>query len=279
MKRQAIQNFVSLPGITGLALMDGRARPFFCGLDTTLNSQQKEALAQGIQQVVETTPADFNAFTFQFSGRQANIYKLTEGVILLVLTNGQAPFEEYRIALDQLQTTLEEDLHNAVATFRLLAGCVTFSHPGQGADEASASGPLDEEISPAAASGSVAQKVQREEVLTALNHLSDFTTQYLGKVIVANTWKSARPSHAWLVEAFELDRSGHFKLTEQAALTEQDSLSPEQHQWLKEWVEAFVERCGKIIRDFATILTEKALDAQQQDLLLFPSDASEPSSS
>lgn len=254
--------------------MDGRTRPFFCGLDTTLNSQQKDALAQGIQQVVDTTPADFDAFSFRFSGRQAHIYKLSKGVILLVMTSDQAPFEDYLTALAQLKGALEEDLANAVATFRLLAGCITLSNQPYWPDESAATGVNGSEKAATVSAGAVTPppanpRVHCEEILAALNHLSDFTTQYLGKVIVANTWKSARPEHTWLA-SFEIDRSGHFKLTAQAALGAQDSLTPEQHQWLKDWVRAFVEHCGKIIRDFATILTEKALDRRQQTLLLYP---------
>lgn len=55
MKQEVVQNFLDLPGIMGVALMDGRSRPFFCGIDQFLNFQQKEALAQGIRQVIETT--------------------------------------------------------------------------------------------------------------------------------------------------------------------------------------------------------------------------------
>ncbi|MBD0336749.1 MAG: hypothetical protein ICV62_14770 [Cyanobacteria bacterium Co-bin13] len=267
MKRQVIQNFLNLPGITGVALMDGRTRPFFCGLDTTLNSQQKEALAQGIQQVISTTPADFEAFSFRFGSRQAHIYKLIDGVILLVLTSNQVPFEAYITALKQLKVTLIEDLANAVATFRLLAGCITLSghsySPEEGANPAVEAEPAalpDVDLAPS-------QAVHWDEVMAALNHLSDFTTQYLGKVIVANAWKSARPAHPWL-ETLEIDRSGHFKLTPEVALSGKVGLTLEQQQCLKDWVRAFVEHCGKIIRDFATILQEKALDSRQKSLLL-----------
>ncbi|HEY9761385.1 MAG TPA: hypothetical protein V6D07_02610 [Trichocoleus sp.] len=267
MKRQVIQNFLNLPGIAGVALMDSRTRPFFCGLDATLNSQQRDALAQGIQQVVSTTPVEFDAFSFRFSGRQAHIYKLTQGVILLVLTSDQVPFEEYVSALKQLRVTLEEDLANAVATFRLLAGCVTLSNSPYWAEDGTGKTSSRELETPVAPSAARKQTVRCEEILAALNHLTDFTTQYLGKVIVANTWKSSRPDNPWLM-IFEIDRSGHFKLTPQAAQSAQEGLTPEQHQWLKDWVQAFVERCSKIIRDFTKILAEKALDHHQQTLLL-----------
>lgn len=126
MKQEVVQNFLDLPGIMGVALMDGRSRPFFCGIDQFLNFQQKEALAQGIRQVIETTPESFTDFKFQFSEAQIYIYKLHKGLILLVLANNDLA-TEYGSIMVRLKDTLQEDLSNAIATFRLLVGNATLS--------------------------------------------------------------------------------------------------------------------------------------------------------
>lgn len=253
MKRQVIQDFLTVPGIAALALIDSRNRPFFCGLDICLNSQQQAALARGIQQVVETTPANFDAFSFRFSGRQAHIYKLQQAMILLVITTDQVPIDAYLAALAQLKTALTED--TAFATFRLLAGCVVLGSP----DAADSAVPAD----------GIEARVQCEEMLAALNHLSDFAAQYLGKVIVSNAWRAARPNHSWLT-AFEIDCTGHFQLAESAPLAATDWLPAEQHQRLKEWVQAFMVHCSRVIRDFAAIACQQGLDSRQQALLLSP---------
>lgn len=127
MKRDVVRDFLNLPGIVGIALVDGRSRPFFFGIDQTLNFQQKEALAQGIQQVIETTPSNFEFFEFQFSGHQVYIYKLEHGIILLVLTNEQLVYSSYSPLVSQLKRDLQDDLSNAIANFRLVAGNVTLS--------------------------------------------------------------------------------------------------------------------------------------------------------
>ena len=111
MKREVVQDFLNLPGIAGVALMDGRSRPYFCGVDQTLNFQQKEALAQGIRQVVDTTPAGFESFEFQFTGHQVYIYKLDQGIILLVLTRDGLVYRDYLQAIAKLKTA-EGDEHN-----------------------------------------------------------------------------------------------------------------------------------------------------------------------
>ncbi len=127
MKREVIQDFLNLPGIAGVALMDGRSRPYFCGVDQTLNFQQKEALAQGILRVVETIPAGFETFEFQFTGHQVHIYKLEHGIILLVLTRTDLVYADYVKTIKNLKAVLKEDITNAIATFRLIAGNMTLS--------------------------------------------------------------------------------------------------------------------------------------------------------
>lgn len=268
MKRQVIQKFLNLPGISGIALMDGRTRPFFCGLDTILNTQQKEALAQGIQQVVDTTPADFDAFSFRFNHRQAHIYRLKEGVILLVLASEHLPFNSYLEDLYQLRSSLEEDISNAVANFRLGAGATTLSNQSYW------SSPDSPENLTAQTSYSAPERphldrnaANWEEVLAAMNHLSDFTTQYLGKIVVANNWRSARPQEEWL-GMFEINRTGHIAFSEQAGLGGREVPTVEQLQGVQHWTKAFVARCSNIIRDFPKILAEQALSDAQRKLIL-----------
>jgi len=129
MRREVVQDFLNLPGVTGIALMDGRSRPYFYGVDQALNFQQREALAQGIQQVIETTPPGFQFFEFQFIAYQIYIYKLEHGIILLVLTGKNLASQTYTQLIEQLKAELSEDTASAIATFRLLAGNLTLSDP------------------------------------------------------------------------------------------------------------------------------------------------------
>ncbi len=275
MKRQVIQNVLDLPGISGMALIDGRNRPFFFGQDISLNSQQQDALAQGIQQVVETTPAHFKTLTFRFTSQLTHIYKLEQGLILLVLVGDQLALTEYRIAIDQLKAALVEAPQNAVPTFRLLAGCVTLSNqatPPDAPPPQSPTPPGDNAADPpgpetsAAKPGTLSpgsQEVDYQDILAAMNHLSDGAVQYLGKTIVLNTWKQARPAHPWL-EQFELQKDGHFIVKQSG----QPPLTAEQQQWVKDWVTSFLGRGGKTFRNFQALVSSQALTPAEQQLLL-----------
>mgnify|MGYP003342571975 CR=1 FL=1 len=128
MKREVVQAFLELPGIVGLALMDGRSRPCFYGINERLNLQQKEALAQGICQVLETTPSAFKSFEFQFTGSRAYIYKLVEGLVLLVVVDNNMEVKEYRQSLGAFKETLEDNVGSAISTLRYLAGAQSSSN-------------------------------------------------------------------------------------------------------------------------------------------------------
>lgn len=325
MNQEVIQDFLNLPGIAGVALMDRRSRPYFCGVDQTLNFQQKEALAQGILQVVETIPDGFESFKFQFSGHQVHIYKLEHGIILLVLTSNNLDYSDYLKTIKSLKAALREDITNAIATFRLIAGNVTLSGlsyrsqnstnfssqkvvnaipvvpPRSGPTEGQAptptvvptvtpgvvspplpdpklSPPAPPEVPPIARSPQAASPPADvppaanpaptlNDAIAALNQLSKFTAQYLGTHVIANYWKSTRPPEEWLME-FEIDRAAQFAIARNPTPQSQRSLSSAEQQWLKAWVAAFIKRCALVIRDFPTLIQQKALTPAQKALLL-----------
>ncbi|KKI99942.1 hypothetical protein [Prochlorothrix hollandica] len=302
MKQEVVQNFLDLPGIVGVALMDGRSRPFFCGIDQFLNFQQKEALAQGIRQVIETTPDSFTDFQFKFTDTQIYIYKLHRGLILLVLANQDLLLADYVPVMALLKSTIQEDLSNAIATFRLLVGNATLTGqnywntksgvstnvpksnvsntktvapkvidpsavvrpgtPTQTRDTVTNSPEIGTVTNPAAAVPSVSVK----DYLQALNQLSQFSKQYLGTAVIVNYWKSSRPKDDWLM-AFEIERSGTLQLASGSASLARNGVNARQKQLMREWVAAFVKRCSMVIRDFSDLLKKGDLDDKTKGLL------------
>jgi len=305
MKREVIQDFLNLPGIAGVALMDGRSRPYFFGVDQTLNFQQKEALAQGIQQVVDTTPSSFGTFEFQFTGHQVFIYKLQHGIILLVLTGEQLVLPEFHHAVEQLRSELQQDAANAIATFRLFAGNVTvtsqnnWSKPGTSSAPPAANPPStasDATPPPSALNGSTTPppppapapapavpppppppppptpapaldlSLSTKEIAAFLNQMSQIATHYLGNMVVANYWKSTRPSGDWLNQ-FQIDRSAQFSFKAATPTEAAQTLTEEQQEWVREWIAAFIDRCSKVIRDLKNLVQQSVVDERLKTLL------------
>ena len=302
MKREAIQDFLNLPGIAGVALMDGRSRPYFCGIDQALNFQQREALAQGLLQVVETIPDGFDAFEFHFAEHQVRLYKLDRGIVLLVLTCPKLVYADYLGTVQRLKVVLQEDMPNAIATFRLIASNSTLSGFGnrtstshlptaldrmtaaEGQDTLTA--PLLEAVlttSPrldpfpddptetliSASDSTTLEPITLKDAIVALNHLSQFTTQYLGTHVITNYWKATRPQVDWLAN-IQIDRSAQLSFIGSSPQVTQIPLTLQEQQWLQAWVSAFIKRCAQVIRNFPTIVEQKALNGQQKALLLTP---------
>jgi len=370
MSREVIQDFLHSVGIVGVALTNRRMRPYFFGLDAVLD-RTKQALGQGVLQVVENVPEGFESFEFHFAGHVVFIYKLTHGLVLLVLTDSDLKLADYRHSITKIKYLIETDTYNTVAHFKLLLGSVTqhslpsldwkASAPNattqatgqKSTTKQSSSNPVahpnSEEIasttSPSsansrnqadkppnaisstkasttasninirasstasnavrtqsntnksqtpptsAATSSISTPTNREvannnptkvtdsptkpvsaktdpqeykldELLSALNKLSHFTTQYLGKVVVTNYWKSSRPASSWLAE-FEVDRSGQISYPKQAAI----ACTPEQIQQIQAWVSAYIKRCKQVIRNFDQMLEQDCLSDRERQIL------------
>jgi hypothetical protein len=357
MSREVIQDFLNLAGVVGIALTNRRMRPYFYGLDAVLD-RTKQALGQGVLQVVENVPDGFESFEFHFAGHVVFIYKLTHGLVLLVLTDSSLKLVDYRRGITKVKYLIETDTYNTVSYFKLLLGSVTqHSLPNnnwqsnnppnnqQSAGKATAqtgvqdrqttdsftnpvsnstipapspnsdtpqqkvtqtnknnettistanianknvqiqpsitkpktpptvtttstitakAEPIAKSTSPSKSVSAKTQEYKLDELLAALNKLSSFTTQYLGKVVVTNYWKSSRPdSSSWLAE-FEIDRSGQISHPQQKVI----ACTPEQHQQIQLWVTAYIKRCKQVIRNFDQMLEQDCLDINQRQMLL-----------
>jgi len=245
MKQEGIEDFLNLPGIVSVALIDGQSQPFFADLDRAFNLQQKEALSQGVLQVIETIPEGFESFEFQFSAYQVYIYKIVFGRVLLVLARQTLDYSDYLQKIEFVREAIQADFEGVIATLRTLTVSQTPDEP-------------IEKPKPQPPSATL------QDLLAALNHLSRFTTQYLGIPVIVNYLKSTRPDQEWS-QQFQIDRAAHISFSS----TESDiSLSTEQQQWIRDWITGFIRRCSQVVRDFAVIVEQKALNPQQIALLL-----------
>jgi hypothetical protein len=90
------------------------------------------------------------------------------------------------------------------------------------------------------------------DIVRAMNHLSDFAIPYMGKIIVANMWRSSRPSEPWL-ERLKFKNPAIFRSRGYS----NEPLTPEQHQWIRDWVAGFISRGSSTIRDFSKLVADQ----------------------
>ena len=98
--------------------------------------------------------------------------------------------------------------------------------------------------------------------LVAMNSLSRFAQQFLGKTLVSRYWKETKPKKPWLtlLEPYE-ERS---RLLHSNRFTK---LNVEKQQDLRYWTRQFIKRCNHIIREFSQLLTQAQLTSREEQLL------------
>jgi hypothetical protein len=263
MESQAIQAFINCPGIIGLALMDGRSQPHFCGIEGLLNYQQREALTQGIQQVVSTTPLEFESFTFCFNRHDAHVHKFADEVILLVIAVPDLAADQYAQSIAGLRQAFDADPQDLVTSLRMAAGTTTLEKQAywQAPAQPAIAWPTPQPSPEPEPTG--AETPPWQDVLEALDQLSDGTARYLGKIVVTNTWRSTRPKPSPM-DVLALDRRGHFTLTDTADVAPTAALSPPECDALAAWVDAFITRCTRTLRDYRVTVLANVLTPEQR---------------
>lgn len=245
MQCQLIQNFLSLPGIIGFSLMSLSQTPssehvYSVGFAYGHGLDQQPLLAQGIQQILRTTPTSLEFCAFQFGSYQVELHKAENGVILLVVSEGQCSGQHSK-AVSELMQFIKADYPALIESMQ------TIRTEDRGRDVAIS--PLHQ------------QTANLEDVVAAMNSLSQVTSRYLGSQIVANHWRTYQLRDiAWL---------DNFCITADGSITVMDinpELSPEQLAEIRLWTQRFHQRCTRIIRDY-DVLVEQSLPAQHWQLL------------
>lgn len=88
-------------------------------------------------------------------------------------------------------------------------------------------------------------EVSLTEYLLVFNRLSEWANQYLGTAVVVHYWESTRPDLSWL-DRFEVVSSGQIICRSIKELP----LNVWQEKQLQLWLQRFIQRCRRVIRDF-----------------------------
>lgn len=263
MYQESIEDFLSIPGVLGVALICQQwsqqsvppqaSQLYLYTKDITLDENKKQLLTQDTKQNIAKIPERIDFFKFRIAEYYACIYKLNSDLTLLVLTSTDIAAVQLRpLAAKQLKARLQKDVDTTVATFKFL----TQSSQNIAVRELEDVG-NDRNQS--------LEKVTVEDLLNALNRLSQFSSEYIGKKIVTNYWQSTRPSFEWL-DNFHLNHAAKIEFSGVI----KEPITALQHQWLKDWTAAFIKKCSQIIQDFPRMIEKKGLDEQNQRLLLTP---------
>ncbi len=233
MNQEVIRDFLNVPGIVGIALLSGHSEPVFYRNDSTFACGQPELLSQGILQVVETIPAEYEALEFRFSQHQIVLHRLPRNLIVLIIKDNSRIDEQWLSASQALLSWIAANPTIAIEQFQSLP-----------------TAPLP----------------KLKDLVDAFNQLSQFTTRYLGVAVITNYLKASCPAEEWF-EQFQVARTGQIILIGELSGLEQ-SVSVQEHEWFRSWVAQFIRRCSQAVRGYAVLVEQNALTDTQKALLL-----------
>ncbi|BAU13255.1 hypothetical protein LEP3755_37940 [Leptolyngbya sp. NIES-3755] len=233
MNQEVIRDFLNLPGIVGIALLSGQSQPVFYSHDPAFSQGQPELLSQGILQVVETIPSEYETLEFRFAKNQITLHRLSRNFIILVIKDESRLDGKFMGAFQSLRSWIEQDPKVAIEQFQTLP-----------------TAPLP----------------TLKDLIEAFNQLNQFTTRYLGVAVITNYLKLSRPAVEWM-EQFQVNRSGQIVLIGESSELGQ-AVSVQEHEWFRHWAAQFIRRCSQAVRDYAALVEQNALTDTQKALLL-----------
>ncbi len=242
MQCQLIQNFLRLPGIIGFSLMpleDSSSHAYSLGFAQGTSPDQHPTLLQGIQQIIKTTPASLEFCAFQFGPYQVELHKVENGAVLVVFSEGTLP-SQYSKSISELMQFIKADYSALVESIRSM-GTENLVHESTLSTER--------------------QTARLDDVVAAMNSLSQITSRYLGTQLVANHWRAYQSQGMAWIDKFRISGDGTISVTDM-----DQQLSPEQLAEIRLWTQRFHQRCTRIIRDY-DVLVEQTLPEQHWQLL------------
>ncbi|MFG6106541.1 hypothetical protein D0962_26715 [Leptolyngbyaceae cyanobacterium CCMR0082] len=242
MQFQLIQNFLDLPGIIGFSLVplnDTSNHAYSVGFPQGNGPDKNPLLLQGIQQIIKTTPTSLEFCAFQFGSYQVELHKVESGAVLLVFSEG-ALSSQYSKSVSELMQFIKADYLALVESIQSIHA---------------------DNVTPATTFSAQRQTASVDDVVAAMNSLSQVTSRYLGTQLVANHWRTYQSQDMVWLKKFCISVDGTISVKDVDS-----KLSPEQLTEIRLWTQRFHQRCTRIIRDY-DVLVEQTLPKEHWQLL------------
>lgn len=259
-----IKNFLNLPGVIGIGiiLIQEQPKSYLCLKEQTIQWQVQEFLNHNFVQNILKNPEAFDCFDFPIHTHHVYTYKVSSQVTLIVLTSmGLAAIKT--IANVQLKTVLKKDVEQTIEVFRKLAKEFPLARA-----IASPVSQVATQVCDGIKSMSLRQqeKIAVLEILNALNHLSKFTSTYMGKRTTIKYWDSTRPKQIDCLAYYQMNENAEFLFTG----NDTDIVNQMQHYWLKKWTSTFIRKTALILPNLPETIQQKCL-SDREKLLILPS--------
>jgi hypothetical protein len=253
MTQEVLCNLLATPGVTGAVLLSNGREPHLYRMTFTPPPEVAgwASLMREFNPLVEQLPKETEAMEFSFSEGHVLWFRLVQKLAFLIFVDDTADLERvYKRAEDCRKVFRAEPVDTILAwvPFRIDAATLP---------PASSPAPTPD--------ANRRQEASVQEWISAANSLVQCSANFLGKVVVANYLKTSRDE---LVDSMPLLAKFEVSFAAQISFKgSQNRFNRAELNELCQWVQAFVLRCEKVIKDHRRGLKGK-LTSEQVRLLL-----------
>lgn len=257
-----VKNFLNLPGVIGLGIILTQEQPrsYLCLKEQTIQWQVKEFLNHNFVRNIIKNPDAFDCFEFPIHTNYVYTYKVSSQITLLVLTSmGLVAIKT--IANLQLKTALKKDVNQTIVIFQKLAKEFPIVR--------AIAKPISQSV-PQVCDGTQSMSLKQKEkiavleLLNALNHLSKFTSTYMGKKSTIKYWDSTRPKQIDCLAYFQMNENAEFIFTG----NDTEIVNQMQHYWIRKWTSTFLRKTALILPNLPETIEQKCLSDREKFLVL-----------
>ena len=269
---EIIRDFLTVPGIAGIALIDGHPTPRLYAADPKLEIHQPKVFLANVTQILRTLTSEVQQLDFYFGTYRLYVCRMGFGFTVAVLTHCDVKWRNSSEELRQFCQAVQSHLKASITLLEDWASARdNIDRPSDSFQwdmvttdvlprvslsvNASVSLPVNVPVSPPVSVPSL------QDYLNAFNHLSTIAAQYLGGTIITSQVKRSRPQGE-ILAMITIAAKGQLTMLETDRAP-----SPEELQVLRQWTEAFRGQCSKIIRDFDTTTRGAGLTNEEATLL------------
>lgn len=258
---EVIETFINLPGVVTVALIHGKAPPYFYNKAPAIDVLQKQMISQKILDSMAKAPEELDFMEFQVMDYYVYTYKLASNIIVLALsTNNSAAIK--LLAGKKLKTALQENIEQTLESFKIPISKFYNQTLTTSVNTKILTTTGNSEMN---SSENLVASISIEELLKIMNKISKFSSNYMGAKLISNYWDLSRPKNECL-DSFQINRSA--EITFSGVVTEWATSA--QYRAIKEWVAAFMKQCSLIMQDLPSLIEEKCLDEEKKKLILMP---------
>ena len=261
---EIIRDFLTVPGIAGIALIDGYPTPRLYAADPKLEIHQPKVFLANVTQILRTLTPEVQQLDFYFGTYRLYVCRMGFGFTVAVLTHCDV---KWRNSSEELRPFCQAVQSHLKSSITLLEDWASARKNIDRTDDRFPWDMVTTNLRPPVSPPVIApvslpvSGPSLQDYLNAFNHLSTIAAQYLGGTIVTSQVKRSRPQSEMLAMV-TIAAKGQLTMLEADRV-----LSPEELQVLRQWTNAFRGQCSKIIRDFDTTTRGAGLTSEEATLL------------